>query len=71
MRMQTTDPINGMDVKDIEHAPFVVEGTGEDALKIYFTTHDNRQAYLDIETRPLTDHNVAIYNRTTGTGREM
>ena len=71
MRIQTTDPINGMDVKDIEHAPFVVEGSGKDALKIYFTTHESRQAYIEVETRTLTDHNVAMYNQTTGTAREM
>ena len=71
MRIQTTDPINSMDVKDTEHAPFVIEGSGEDALKIYFTTEENRQTYLDVETRPLTDHNVAMYNGTTGTAREM
>ena len=71
MRIQTTDPISGEDVKDVEHAPFVIEGAGEDALKIYFSSRDNQQAYLEIETRKLTDHNVAIYNRTTGSAREM
>lgn len=34
MRIQTTDPINGKDVTDMEHAPFVIEGSGDDALKI-------------------------------------
>lgn len=71
MRIQTTDPINGKDVTDIEHAPFVIEGSGDDALKIYFDTDVNRQVYLDVETDQLGGHNVAIYNQTTGTGREM
>ena len=71
MRVQTTDPISGKDVIDVEHAPFVIEGTGEDALKIYFSSRDTQQAYLAIETRQLTDHNVAMYNQTTGSAREM
>lgn len=71
MRIQTTDPISGKDVADTEHAPFVLEGSGEDALKIYFDSPDNRQAYLEIETRQLGGHNVAMYNQTTSTAREM
>ncbi len=45
MRIQTTDPITGNDVKDLEHAPFVVEGD----LKIYFESEDSKREYLDIE----------------------
>ncbi len=71
MRIQTTDPINGRDVIDMEHAPFVIEGRGDDALKIYFDSVENRRAYLEIETRQLGGHNVAMYNQTTGEGREM
>lgn len=71
MRIQTTDPINGKDVTDVEHAPFVIEGSGDDALKIYFDSNENRQVYLDVELDDLGGHNVAIYNQTTGTAREM
>jgi len=71
MRIQTTDPINGKDVTDMEHAPFVIEGSGDDALKIYFDSNENRQTYLDIETDLLGGHNVAMYNQTSGEGREM
>ena len=53
MRIQTTDPINGKDVTDKDHAPFVIEGRGDDALKIYFNSDENRRAYLNIETRKL------------------
>lgn len=31
-----------------QHHPFVVEGEGDAALKIYFENEDNKQAYLDI-----------------------
>ncbi len=49
MRISTTDPISGSDVRDLAHAPFVIEGAGESALKIYFESEDNRPAYLDVE----------------------
>lgn len=49
MRTSTTDPITGRDVTDLEHAPFVIEGTGDGALKIYFESEDSRNEYLDIE----------------------
>jgi len=71
MRIQTTDPINGRDVTVTEYTPFVVEGSGDDALKIYFDSDENRQIYLDIETEELGGHSVEIFNQTTATGREM
>ena len=45
MRFQTTDPVDGKDVHDTANAPFVLEGSGDDALKIYFNSENNRQAY--------------------------
>ena len=71
MRIQTTDPIDGKDVTVSERAPFVVEGSGEDALKIYFNSDENRQIYLDVETEALGGHSVELFNRTTATAREM
>ena len=71
MRTQTTDPINAKDVPNLEHAPYVIEGSGEDALKIYFTSDANRQAYLDVKTDELGGHYVAMYNRSVGIGMEM
>lgn len=71
MRIQTTDPINGKDVTVTERTPFVIEGSGEDALKIYFDSDENRQIYLDVELEALGDHSVEVFNRTTAMGREM
>lgn len=48
MRITTTDPISGADVKSLEKSPFVLEGKGENALKIYFENEENKNAYLDI-----------------------
>jgi YHS domain-containing protein len=50
MRITTTDPISGADVKDLENSPFVLEGKGDNALKIYFENEENKNAYLDIQT---------------------
>jgi len=45
MIVQKSDPITGNDVKDLEHAPYIVDGD----LKIYFESEESKQAYLDIE----------------------
>jgi len=46
VRVTTRDPITGHDVVDREQAPFVTEGSGENALKIYFESEQSRQEYL-------------------------
>ncbi len=45
MIVQTTDPITGNDVQDLDSAPFVEDG----GLKIYFESDESRRIYLDIE----------------------
>lgn len=45
MIVETTDPITGNDVKDIDHAPYIVDGE----LKIYFESEESKQTYLEIE----------------------
>jgi len=63
MRVSTTDPISMNDVKDVANAPFVVEGTGDGTLKIYFESEENRQSYLDIEVEhPSRDFSVNLSN---------
>ena len=43
----TLDPITLNDVTDMENAPYVIEGEGDGALKIYFESEENKQAYRD------------------------
>jgi hypothetical protein len=43
----TLDPISLNDVTDIENAPYIVEGEGQNALKIYFESEANRLEYLN------------------------
>ena len=71
MRVTTTDPISGNDVTGLENAPYVIEGSGEDALKIYFESEENKASYLEIE--PKTPEQVLLdaYNKTKGSAREM
>jgi len=47
--ISTTDPVSLVDVRNPESHPFVVEGEGENALKIYFENEDNKNTYLGIE----------------------
>lgn len=48
MRNSTLDPISMNDVADLTNAPFVIEGEGPNALKIYFENEANKAEYLDI-----------------------
>lgn len=48
MITSTLDPISMNEVADLENAPYVIEGEGDNALKIYFESEANRQEYLDI-----------------------
>jgi hypothetical protein len=43
----TLDPMTLKDVTDLENAPYVIEGQGDGAIKIYFESEENKQAYLD------------------------
>jgi YHS domain-containing protein len=44
----TLDPISLKDVTDIENAPYVVEGEGQNSLKIYFESEHNKREYLNM-----------------------
>ena len=49
MIISTTDPISLTEVQNPESHPFVVEGDGENALKIYFENEENKSTYLGID----------------------
>ena len=42
----TIDPMTGNKVTELEHHPFVVEGSGMATLKNYFESEHNRHACL-------------------------
>ncbi len=71
MRVTSTDPISGNDVVDLENAPYVIEGNGDDGLKIYFESEENKASYLEIESKTPQQVLIDKYNTTTGTAREM
>jgi hypothetical protein len=49
MRICLTDPISGNDVRNITCAPFMIEGRGDDAIKIYFESERNKAEYQGVE----------------------
>ncbi|MDR3394438.1 MAG: hypothetical protein P4L70_05495 [Parasulfuritortus sp.] len=49
MMTVTRDPITLNDVTDLSHAPFVLEGSGSGAMKIYFESEANKAEYLGTE----------------------
>jgi hypothetical protein len=46
MIVTTIDPVTGNKVTDLEHHPYIVEGDGIAAMKIYFESEDTKQVYL-------------------------
>lgn len=68
MRVSTLDPISMNDVTDIDNAPFVVEGHGRGALKIYFESDANKHAYLDIPLHTSNATLASVYARITDSG---
>ena len=47
MIVTTTDPVTGKEVFNPETHPFLIEGQGEYALKIYFESEATKRAYQD------------------------
>lgn len=50
MRVSSLDPMSLNDVKELESALFVVEGQGDNAIRIYFESTKNRDDFLNLET---------------------
>lgn len=46
MIITTTDPITGEHLHNLASKPFVIEGRGRLAVKIYFESEETRRTYL-------------------------
>jgi len=65
MRIETIDPITGHIIKDLAGHPFVMEGVGPGALKIYFDSETSKKVYTDIDTEhPGSDCTTNLDNPT-------
>lgn len=71
MRIETTDPMTGNDVSNTGAAPFVIEGSGDNALKIYFESEHSRQAYLDVEMKAPDAKILQRYDQSIDIAMEM
>lgn len=49
MRVSTLDPMTLNDVTDLDNAPFLIEGEGDNAIKIYFESESSKQEYEELE----------------------
>ena len=57
MNIRTTiDPISGHEVSNLETAPCVYEGDGDNGIEIYFETEEDRQIYLGLGE----DHKITL-----------
>jgi hypothetical protein len=68
MRVITFDPVSMNVVVDVETAPFVIEGSGPDALKICFETEANKSRYLEIPLYTANSMLLAAYSEYADTG---
>ena len=57
MRISTLDPMTLNDVTDLDNAPYLIDGEGPNALKIYFENETNKAEYLAI---PLHTSNATL-----------
>ncbi len=71
MLVQATDPMTGNEATDLENAPYLVERTGDSALKIYSESEESKRSYLEVETKGPDADIISTYNKTTGEAREM
>ena len=56
----TTDPITGEDLAHLTHKPYVIEGEGRMAVKIYFESEETRRSYLKLyrgQNKAVPEHN--------------
>jgi hypothetical protein len=44
----TTDPVTGETLRNLNFKPFVIEGQGRLAVKVYFESEETRRAYLHL-----------------------
>ena len=60
MIITTTDPITGEHLHHLSQKPYVIEGEGRLAVKIYFESEETRRSYLKLyrdESRIVPQHN--------------
>lgn len=66
MRATTVDPMTGNEVTDTGNAPFVVEGEGDDALKLYFESEVSQREYIEFSADSDDSMLIEIYNGVRG-----
>ena len=57
----TTDPISGHEVSNLDSAPCLYEGDGDNGIEIYFENEEDRQAYLVLGL----DHRIVLEGNAT------
>jgi len=62
MRATSTDPMTGNEVTDTASAPFVIEGKGEGALKIYFESEASKREILEFSAESADPALIDAYN---------
>ena len=63
MIITTTDPITGEHLESLKFKPYVIEGEGRLAVKVYFESEETRRTYLQRhreEDKPSPDDGLPV-----------
>ena len=63
-RIQTTDPISGRDITDLEGKPYIVDSGSTEELVIYFESDATTQEFLSIPVERPIEHRLNLDNPT-------
>lgn len=61
-RVETTDPITGHDLTDLDGRPYIVDKGTEEELVIYFESEDTKRQFLDIPVEHPIEHRLNLDN---------
>lgn len=70
MIISTTDPVTLHEISNPEKHPFVIEGRGENTLKIYFESEETRRTYLEPALSPIPESGDSPLSNITPFNRE-
>lgn len=61
-RVETTDPITGLDIADLNGKPHLVDRGTEEELVIYFESEDTKRQFLAIPVEHPIEHRLNLDN---------
>ena len=63
-RVETTDPITGRDIVNLQGKPCIIDRGAEEELVIYFESEETKRQFLDIPVEHPLEHRLNLDNPT-------